>query len=106
MSDDLVEMLARAIFKGATQLPRRDGVPRFNGLPDWENLNLPEVQSLYRECAHACLSALSQGGYAVVPREPTPDMLSAGDEATAGDTTTDRPYGIWSRMLSAGEVKP
>ena len=52
--------------------------------------------------ARSCLSALSQGGYAVVKREPTQAMLDATPRSMSEGTSCE----AWSAMLSAGEVKP
>ena len=51
--------------------------------PSWETFreNDPETAMIYETQAGCHLSALSAAGYAVVPREPTTDMLQDGQQA-------------------------
>ncbi len=67
---DITELLAHAL---------RDAMHRFKLLPpaDYPMDRTPEI----RIYARACLTALSEAGWCVVPREPTDKMLAASGRA-------------------------
>ena len=54
----------------------------------WEHLQsphiIPSAAEDERDRARAILSALDVAGYAVVPKEPTPEMVEAWDSAAPG----------------------
>lgn len=56
--------------------------------------------------AEVILSALSAAGYAVVPKEPTWEMLEAAESAYFSGytgTPTAMPEDVWRAMLAASE---
>jgi hypothetical protein len=53
-------------------------------------------QEFWRDVAHAQLAAIEAAGYAVVPRDPTSEMLHAA-QATNNQYTPDK----WKAMIAA-----
>ena len=70
-------------------------------LDEQQGLNAPEART------DAILSALSAAGYAVVPREPTPEMCSMGaDELptpTCESPDADAASEVYCAMIAASE---
>jgi thiamine biosynthesis lipoprotein ApbE len=58
----------------------------------------------YTKQAKSVISALNQAGYAVVPAEPTPEMLEAAKTALTygAQRPADLVKTIWSSMVKAG----
>ncbi len=88
--DSLIEIMARAIFA--------------NDL-SWHGM-LEKNRERFRNQARACLTALSEAGWCVVPKVPTVAMENAGVSAAGqqgyiaaneGETNA-----IWSAMVAAG----
>ena len=88
--DSLTELMAKAIFA--------------NDLA-WHGM-LEKNRERFRNQARACLTALSEAGYCVVPREATDAMEDAGHEKVispayvAGELCEAGL--VWSAMVAAG----
>jgi hypothetical protein len=99
-ADELVEISARGL---ARQLVldnlRRDGISRPE---DWIESVVDQSWVYHRNNATVALSALEAAGYAVVPLEPTPEMMRAAVDIPfmEGDAGT-RYYRQWLAMISA-----
>ena len=89
MTNKLIEALARAIAKAKGIEICSDASYRF---------------STFGPLAEACLKAISDNGYAVVPREPTHGMVEAGHQAMGGgddDPTFGDAWNCYEAMINA-----
>jgi hypothetical protein len=88
---DLVQCMAKAMH---------DSV--YGGESAW--MDVSKIEQSYREMeADAALAAIRAAGWAVVPVEPTREMLRAGYDESGGRAV----IGIWEAMLeTAPGVKP
>jgi hypothetical protein len=81
---DVVEIVARALCPEATDETNRltgdDGMNYPAGEPHWK-AHIDDAKGLF--------SALDAAGYAVVPKEPTPEMIEAWDSAAPGPVSDD-----------------
>ncbi len=100
--ESLTERLARALYW-------RDHAP----FP-WEEVGEVSVIEDYTSMAQCCLTELRASGFAIVPREPTKEMIAAGQSNGDGfgrGSDEDNwladggAESIWSAMLAAGEEK-
>ena len=97
MTRELVERVARAIYPGAWA---ERAVPSFV-------LDAAREESLV--CAHNALAAIADAGFAVVPREPTREMLAAGADVEGMDflsIQSKTAAECWDAMVLAAAPKP
>src|SRR5690349_13234918 len=74
-----------------------------DALTDATDIDLGDYASL--KAADACLSAIKQAGFAVVPVEPTEAMESAGcAELVFGEPMPHDASRCWRAMIDANEV--
>lgn len=77
----VTEIIARAICAGDENLPSH-----------WDD---------YTPSAHVVITALEAAGYAIVPIEPTADMLaSVDDEDSDKYVARGRAYSAWKAMIA------
>lgn len=90
MTPSLIEAVARAILAERYQLENG----RLNTNISWETID-ENTRVRYLDQARAALQSIEASGYAIVPVEPTEDMLDAPDwRADAGK-------GAYAALLSA-----
>src|SRR3954470_14500974 len=97
----LVDQLARAIYM--THWKPADPDSGRPGAPVWENAS-NNVREWVTAQAEAAIAAAGNAGYAIVPVEPTPEMLAPFDEEDVADRMLQRPSWateIWATMLAA-----
>jgi hypothetical protein len=88
--DEAVECAARGFLSAS------------NPKVEWELLS-KATKLLWLRSADSALRALTAAGVAIVPREPTEEMMMAGGQLEVA------PAGVaflWSAALSAGEIAP
>jgi len=66
----LIEAMAREMYRKFWELNE--------DVPEWDK---SPYQTMWRDQARAALSAISAAGWAVVPKQPTPEMDEAGYQA-------------------------
>lgn len=59
-----------------------------------------QIVAMIYQSAQAAYDALIEGGFVVVPRDPSPDMLSDGAIATNRPVGVSDIYDIWDSMVS------
>jgi hypothetical protein len=96
--DKIVEIVARGIYSEEPV-----------GVREWQDAPVATADSC-RAMATAALAALEQAGYAVVPREPTEDMVNkGGSELTPEWLSDESPFfaarNVWLTMLAASSPK-
>jgi len=111
-SSDLVEGIARAIYEQRPVLSSGPAMSWSTLVALKDNDQCIAVLRRHREGAQAALEYISSLGMVVVPREPTEEMLKAGEIPTRpislgnGMTTTGLGLGahpsiLWPRMIEA-----
>ena len=117
--DDLRERLARAICKtGKFETGEGTCAPRCMDQLGSAREKCPHVAAIHGSLADLILAEITAAGYAVVPREPTREMLEDGNTVTedAGDIC-EPSHGIsyngpscalecWQAMLAANPLTP
>jgi len=80
MSSEMIELAARALYGREAERERQTA----EILSDAARRNIPSDMEPWEECAkmylgdaRAAILAIEQGGYVIVPREPTPEMVAA-----------------------------
>jgi len=100
MSDDLIDLVARAI---RVALAANQGVEA-----DVNSPMTPNEKRAYLPVARACLAELSAAGYAVVPVEATVEMEDAGQEIIGpcyvNELMAD-PGKVWSAMIARAALE-
>lgn len=101
---DPVEVMAEAMWRGqADDLP---AMKRARDKEVWADQS-DQTCKPWQVAAAAALSALDAAGFAVVPKEPTEAMASAGALASPMRAGSRRAaYACFIAMLSAAQVKP
>ena len=102
MRDKLIDAVVNAISEieraggqDAIVGPSRKALPHLAGME--------QARAEYARCIRAVLVAIEASGYAVVPKEPTEEMMSKARNSIYdfGLTSSDRVKRIYAAMLSA-----
>lgn len=91
MSDKLIEAVARSLWGAQKDCPKEH----------FDHLTVP---TYLREEAAAALAAIEAAGYAVVPKEPTREMLSALYDIGSYDILASDAYA--AMLAAAPKVTP